>query len=342
MRWQKGWLIGMQSKRWSKPAQVDFFETLAQLISVGYDLEKALVSLQSLLPKLRPDLQVIVAGLREGRYFYQLVTPYVRSEIRRELAFAVVHGNLMEILAEIGSRERRRMRQIQKLRQLLMYPIVLFGLLAVIFAVFVQFLLPEFTNMGMALPTFVGLPVVLSIVAVTLIGIAVTGIVWWRRHSWLQKLVVLRRLPLVGPVIRLSLDYQISLQLGLLLTSGVSFSVIVKRFAGLEEGGVLKEVSQLAERSLTAGESIAEFVTKVPLLPRESELLFSKGKQQQEIGQEFQLLAERKFDLLERQIGRYLLIIQPLCFGVIGLVVVGLYLLMLMPMYQNMGDLMTW
>ncbi|WP_242459469.1 hypothetical protein [Weissella confusa] len=54
----------MQSKRWSKPAQVDFFETLAQLISVGYDLEKALVSLQSLLPKLRPDLQVIVAGLR--------------------------------------------------------------------------------------------------------------------------------------------------------------------------------------------------------------------------------------------------------------------------------------
>ena len=173
----------MQSKRWSKPAQVDFFETLAQLISVGYDLEKALVSLQSLLPKLRPDLQVIVAGLREGRHFYQLVTPYVRSEIRRELAFAVVHGNLMEILAEIGSRERRRMRQIQKLRQLLMYPIVLFGLLAVIFAVFVQFLLPEFTNMGMALPTLVGLPVVLSIVAVTLIGIAVTGIVWWRRHS---------------------------------------------------------------------------------------------------------------------------------------------------------------
>ena len=154
--------------------------------------------------------------------------------------------------------------------------------------------------------------------------------------------MVLRRLPLVGPVIRLSLDYQISLQLGLLLTSGVSFSVIVKRFAGLEEGGVLKEVSQLAERSLTAGESIAEFVTKVPLLPRESELLFSKGKQQQEIGQEFQLLAERKFELLERQIGRYLLIIQPLCFGVIGLVVVGLYLLMLMPMYQNMGDLMTW
>lgn len=124
---------------------------------------------------------------------------------------------------------------------------------------------------------------------------------------------------------------------GIAVNERRQFSVIVKRFAGLEEGGVLKEVSQLAERSLTAGESIAEFVTKVPLLPRESELLFSKGKQQQEIGQEFQLLAERKFELLERQIGRYLLIIQPLCFGVIGLVVVGLYLLMLMPMYQNMG-----
>ncbi|MBC6499402.1 hypothetical protein H7R52_13150 [Weissella confusa] len=72
MHWQKGWLIGMQSKRWSKPAQVDFFETLAQLISVGYDLEKALVSLQSLLPKLRPDLQVIVAGLRRKLWLKQL------------------------------------------------------------------------------------------------------------------------------------------------------------------------------------------------------------------------------------------------------------------------------
>jgi competence protein ComGB len=332
----------MQNKRWPKSTQVDFFETLAQLISVGYDLEKALQALQSLLPKLRSDLQVIVAGLREGRHFYQLMTPYVRSEIRRELAFAVVHGNLMDILSEIGSRERRRMRQIQKLRQLLMYPLVLFGLLVVIFVVFMQFLLPEFTNMGMTLPTLTGVPVTLSVVGVGLIGISTAGIIWWQRRSWLQRLVTMRRIPVIGPVIRLSLDYQISLQLGLLLTSGVSFSVIVKRFASLGEGGVLKDVSQLAEKSLTAGESIAEFVTKVPLLPRESELLFSKGKRQHEIGQEFQLLAERKFELLERQIGRYLLIIQPLCFGVIGLVVVGLYLLMLMPMYQNMGDLMTW
>lgn len=332
----------MQNKRWPKSAQVDFFETLAQLIAVGYDLEKALVSLQSLLSKLRQDLQVIVGGLREGRHFYRLITPYVRSEIRRELAFAVVHGNLMDILAEIGSRERRRMQQIQKLRQLLLYPIMLFGLLAVIFAVFIQFLLPEFTNMGMALPTFSGLPVLIFVMTFVLIIVGVAGLSWWRCHSWLQRLVAIRRLPLIGPVMRLSLDYQISLQLGLLLTSGVSFSVIVKRFASLDEGGVLKDVSRLAEKSLTAGESIAEFVRKVPLLPRESELLFSKGKQQHEIGQEFQLLAERKFELLERQISRYLLIIQPLCFGVIGLVVVGLYLLMLMPMYQNMGELMTW
>ena len=196
--------------------------------------------------------------------------------------------------------------------------------------------------MGMALPTFSGLPVVIFAMTFVLIVVGVAGLSWWRRHSWLQRLVAIRRLPLIGPVMRLSLDYQISLQLGLLLTSGVSFSVIVKRFASLDEGGVLKDVSRLAEKSLTAGESIAEFVRKVPLLPLESELLFSKGKQQHEIGQEFQLLAERKFELLERQISRYLLIIQPLCFGVIGLVVVGLYLLMLMPMYQNMGELMTW
>lgn len=332
----------MRNKRWSKSEQVDFFETLAQLISVGYDLEKALIALQSLLPKLRRDLQRIIAGLREGRHFYQLVAPHVRSEIRRELAFAVVHGNLMEILAEIGSRERRRMQQMQKLRQLLLYPIVLFVLLAVIFAVFMQFLLPEFTNMGMTLPTFSGLPVMLFALTTVLMVVSLVGWFWWCRHSWLQRLVAIRQLPLIGPVVRLSLDYQISLQLGLLLTSGVSFSVIVKRFASLNEGDVIKDVSRLAEKSLTAGESIAEFVAKVPLLPRESELLFSKGKQQQDIGREFQILAERKFELLERRIGRYLLIIQPLCFGVIGLVVVGLYLLMLMPMYQNMGDLMTW
>ncbi len=80
----------------------------------------------------------------------------------------------------------------------------------------------------------------------------------------------------------------------------------------------------------------------MPLLPSECQHLFAKGKSEQAIGEDFQILAQRKFELLERQVQRYLMIIQPVCFAVIGLIVIGLYGIMLLPMYRNMGELMTW
>ena len=82
----------MKKQQWPLKTQADFFELLGQLIANGYALERALMTVQGVLPKQRLALIAIVAGLHQGQPLHQLLAPYVRREIARELAFASVHA----------------------------------------------------------------------------------------------------------------------------------------------------------------------------------------------------------------------------------------------------------
>ena len=332
----------MKKQQWPLKTQADFFELLGQLIANGYALERTLMTVQGVLPKQRLALIAIVAGLHQGQPLHQLLAPYVRREIARELAFASVHGRLSQLVMEIGRREHRRLRQSQKLRQLLLYPVVLLVMLAGLMGLFCTYLLPQLQQMGAPVPQLSHWGVVLSVSVLTCCVVSWLGGRIWRRRNWLQRLQLLQRVPFIGSLVQLSIGYQMSLQLGLLLTSGIGLATIVKRSATADSPELMRLLGTQAERGLREGQDLRQVIQSMPLLPPECQHLFAKGKSEQAIGEDFQILAQRKFELLERQVQRYLMIIQPVCFAVIGLIVIGLYGIMLLPMYRNMGELMTW
>lgn len=334
----------MKRTQWSQKIQVDFFEILGQLLLNGYALERALHTLPSLLPKQSMALQKISQGLREGRPFAQLLQPYVRKEIYRDLMFADIHGRLASILIEIGKREYRRLQIRQKLHQILYYPMILFCLVISAMVGFSIWLLPEFKQLGLAQTTVLSDEIIIGLVMLVLSGLVLIGLGYWRwrRTNWLVRLGMLQRLPLIGKLIKLSLDYQICLQLGLLLTSGISLATIIQQASHTKNDQIMMLLGQQARQACHEGQNLWEVILNNPLLPRECQLLFAKGKPESEVGEDLQVLAQRKFELLERLGQRYLLIVQPVCFAVVGVIVLGMYMLLLMPMYQNMGELMTW
>jgi len=310
----------------------------------GYALERALHTMPTLLPKQAGTLREISQGLRAGKTLAQLLQPYVRAEIYRDLIFADIHGRLAILLIEIGKREYRRLQMRQKLKQVLYYPMILFCLIIGAMAGFAIWLLPEFKQLGLAQSFIVSDKLINFTVPLGITGVSLIGVCFWRWHSasWLERLVFLQRLPILGKIIKLSLDYQICLQLGLLLSSGISLATIIQQASQTKNEHLMTLLGQQVQQGCHEGLNLWEVILNNPLLPQECQQLFAKGKPECEVGEDLQVLAQRKFELLERLVQRYLLIVQPICFAIVGGIVLGMYMLLLMPMYQNMGELMTW
>ena len=329
--------------QWRRKRQVEFFENLCHLSKVGFDLENSLKMLQVLLNLPVKDMANIMAGLTAGKTFAAVMTPYVRSEIVQQLDFAIIHGRLTLLLQELGTRERIRLAQFSKLRQILLYPMVLMVLLFILIVGYLTVLLPEFRQAGMNLSTLnLRLNTFWIITGCALPIISCSLSFWWfTKQQWTMRMRLLMRCPILGPLLKLSIEYYISLQLGLLISSGVQLATIVERIRQNSQNELLSYIGDKAWQALSNGEDIRDFVLAVDLLPKECALLFNLGHTQQQIGENFQILASRKFELLDERIKKYLTLIQPICFAIIGLIVIGLYYLTLVPMYKNMGGIVS-
>lgn len=294
---------------WSRKRQADFFENLSYLLSVGYDLENALKMVQLLLKLPNQQMMSILAALESGDTFSKVMTPYVRQELIQQLDFATVHGRLVNLLQALGKRERERLFQYRKLRQL---------------GVNLQLLDAK---------------VSWYYLLVFVLIVIVAGCYYLKKQSWYKRLKLLMKMPLIGKIVKLSIEYYICLQLGLLLTSGVELSTIVKRARQSTQDELTAYIGNKAWEALNNGRTIDQFIMDLELLPKECTLLFTRGQPQHKVGEEFQILAQRKFQVLDELIQKYMTFIQPICFAVIGVVVIGMYYLTLVPMYQNMGDI---
>lgn len=323
---------------WSRKRQADFFENLSYLLSVGYDLENALKMVQLLLKLPNQQMMSILAALESGATFSRVMTPYVRGELIQQLDFATVHGRLVNLLQALGKRERERLFQYRKLRQVLLYPVVLLILLGFMLVGFLVFLLPELRQLGVDLQ-LLDTKVSWYYLLVFVLIVIVAGCYYLKKQSWYKRLKLLMKVPLIGKIVKLSIEYYICLQLGLLLTSGVELSTIVQRARQSTQDKLTAYIGNKAWEALNNGRTIDQFIMDLELLPKECTLLFTRGQPQHKVGEEFQILAQRKFQVLDELIQKYMTFIQPICFAVIGVVVIGMYYLTLVPMYQNMGDI---
>ncbi|WPQ67434.1 type II secretion system F family protein [Weissella paramesenteroides] len=327
--------------QWSRKLQVEFFENLCHLSKVGFDLESSLMTLQILLKLPIKDVENIIIGLTAGLTLAEVMSPFIRTEIVQQLDFAIIHGQLTPLLQELGARERGKLVQFRKLRQILLYPLILMILLVVLIIGYLTILLPELGQSGADLAILkINLKPSWLIIGIIVPMLGLSLSIWWfAKLCWETRIKIIMKCPIIGTLLTLSVEYYICLQLGLLLSSGVELATIVAKARKKTTNGLISYVGDKAWHALSNGENIRDCILSVAFLPKECALLFNLGHTQQQIGENFQILANRKFELLDERIKKYLTLIQPICFAIIGVVVIGLYYLTLVPMYKNMGGI---
>lgn len=329
---------------WSRQDQVQFFETLGDLLKSGYSLQNALNSIQTLQPKNERIIGNILIDMQNGISFEQAVKHYVPDRINFQLSFVQLHGNMRVVIQEIGTKEYIQYIHYQKLKMLLFYPgLLLFLVLILGLALFCFFSNDIWHDQANLFLNFSGYTTfVILIIGVLLIILCILGFRHFLRITFIKYWSFYLKIPVIKDVLKLLMAYYFLFHMGTLLKSGVSLSTVIRRINRITTLPFIEIIGGEMQKHLMRGDDLVSALREMPFLPKEAECLFETGKTQAMIGCDFVRLVLLKKNQLDRLIERLLLLIQPIGFGCIGCLIIMLYLKFLLPIYSEMGDFSGW
>ncbi|MFC6290221.1 type II secretion system F family protein [Levilactobacillus angrenensis] len=326
------------SGRWSLATQARFCQLLADQLASGFSLQQAVTFLQTVDGRFPADLQAVAAGLQNGEALVDLLAPYLQANVCFQLRLTTTYGDLGPALAEAANFLRLLATQRQKFRQLLAYPVGLFLGMIGLFATLQLGILPQL-HQGLA-PSAPVTEVWQQYLWLGGSGFGGVGLVilgkWWRRQPSLRLASLYLRLPLVGPIFRAYYGYYLTANLSQLIQSGLSVKQMLAVLRQLPERALLYQLAGVLTQQLTVGQSPVGWLRRQDFIPSQVVVFLSKGSTPPQLARELHAFSQLQYRELVRRLERGLALVQPVLLGIVALLIVGAYLSLLLPMYQDL------
>lgn len=331
------------NKRWPLKQQAEFLSILAELLAAGFSLKRALEQLR-LFFKHHGTKQVI-DKLAEGSSFSVAMKAYLTPSLYCQLVIAEKHGQLEKSVTQLGRYLNLRIAQQEKLRAVLLYPLLLLGLLIFLLLGIKIWLIPEmtqFTPDKATKTTELGLKSIKFFLGggALILGVYLLKTLYWLkhcgtldRHSWYSCL------PIVGKLYRQYCSYYMTFNLGLLIESGLEFHQICQLLQTFDKKTLLHQLGKLLAKELSHGNSFDELISRYPFIPNELGAFFKKGKTKAELGADLIAYAQLAYKRLLYLTDKMIAWVQPMFFIVIAMTIIGTYLALLIPMYSSLETL---
>lgn len=253
-----------------------------------------------------------------------------------QIDLAMNQGNLVECLGQLASLSRLKNEQIKKLKAEMSYPFVL-AVMMVLLLVFMQtFVSSQFANTGEHTGDI--MLFVLLVMGLLFIYFLVKVTTLLKKQDY-RSLVKLEHYPIIGSTIKLYVNYLLVYDAGLLLASGFSLQKMCEYAAKQETGSLQQVIGAKVGNQLRDGTSLEEIIKKEPFLPNELLLLVQTGAKKSDLSKRCLLLGKTLFTNLSNKIEKLIVNVQPFCFILIGLCIIGMYLKLLLPMYAMMQSI---
>lgn len=322
----------MTKRRLALATQLAVCEQLSQELSAGFSLRQALTLItltfkeQAALWRLLDERLAAGNGLGES-----LAELHFHPQIIAQLRLAEHHGHLASALHDAAALVRVQTTSRHKLRQLMVYPVLLLGLLGVIQTVLLVGVLPM---LGGTHASFIRTELIGGGVLAMLLG---GGFVALRRLTPVGRAGLFQRVPVIRVLAIEYYQYQFVSGLAQYLAAGLP---LVSYFEALSEDAAnpLVPVGLTVQARLTAGESIESALNHRLIFPPARELLLM-GQPQALVEAGMALFAQQLLARFEERIERWLAMVQPVMFILIGLQIVMMYRELLLPLYDNLGGL---
>ena len=332
-----------RGEKWSAKKQALFFKDLAGMLKAGFSIHQAVINLKRAQVKPDEDLIELDEKLQRGISLSQALKKHLQAATYYQLVIAELHGSIEESIEQLGMYLERKNTQKNKLLGLLIYPLFLLVFLFGIVVFMKIFLEPQLRQFeGATYESGVDIRQLGQIMALAILLVLSIYLgkvyCWWRKQKALNRHYWYCSLPLIGRIYQQYCRYYLSFNLAMLLNSGLDLKDICRLLLNFEKKSLFYQIGYELNRQLNQGQDLGAMEQTLIFMP-ELKHFFELGQTKTEISAQLMLYAKLSYHKLVRQIDNLLALVQPLCFLVIALVIIGSYLSMLLPLYNSLGEM---
>ncbi|MDW0117341.1 competence type IV pilus assembly protein ComGB [Sporosarcina thermotolerans] len=336
--------VGTSQNIENRPA---FLERLSILLQEGYTFHESLVlllphhskSYSELLERVETDLksgQGVTSILERLGFSQSVLLPVVVSE---------VDGRLAETLKGIAERLKKTDERRKKLRNLLLYPLVLFFFMTILLLAYRNYFLPNLQALSISRNEegsgFVDmLPLIVSKIPDVVVGsvlvviiVATAGLIFYRKLMPSSKISFLLKLPLIRWFFTKLKTRDFAGEIGSLLQSGLSMQDALEVLVVQKVDPIMSEVASTIKKHVVYGESFDQAIYLTSGLLDELGAYAKHGSDTGHLAKELIIYSEKLNEVVEEEIGKWLAMLQPILFTILAICILSAYLALLLPVY---------
>ena len=338
-------------KALDKENKIYFIKRLYELIDHGYMLEDSLEFLLIQYEVADDEIKKIKEKLSNGSKLSDILGYLGYSQlIVSKIKFAEDYGRIEDMLLEVETYLKIKKIQQEKVIKTLRYPLFLILTLICLIMVFNVLVIPQFeniytsSNIKMDLQTLIlikslyYIPKFISIIfLLTLIGIGyISYTIKYKQNLFLKSLIYI---PKVRNYFKLYFSYRFSMELSLFLMSGFSLKTALEVMVEEDYDYYLTLFSKEILYELDKGISFEDSIGKIKYFDNSMRKFVNHGKNNGLIDKELKLFSEIMLDTFLTSLDKNLKKLQPILFGILAVVIVGLYMVILLPIFNMASSL---
>ena len=334
-----------------KENKIFFIKRLYELINHGYMLEDSLEFLLIQYEVPNDEIEKIKEKLSNGSKLSDILGYLGYSKlIVGKIKFAEDYGRIEDMLLEVETYLSIQKIQQEKVIKTLRYPLFLTLTLICLIMVFNALVIPQFeniytsSNIKMDLQTTIlikslyYIPKIISIIFLCAI-LGITYIFYtikYKPHLFLKSIMYI---PKVRSYSKLYFSYRFSMELSLFLMSGFSMKTALEVMVEENYDYYLTLFSKEILKELDKGISFEDAITEIKYFDKSMRKFVKHGKNNGLIDKELKLFSELMLDSFLTSLDRNLRKLQPILFGILAVVIVGLYMVILLPIFNMASSL---
>lgn len=317
--------------------QLAFLDYLKNSLDNGFSLINSIELMPVLWPKQKTLMEKLANRMKNGSNFSEeLIKLGFSKTTVTQVNLALQQGNLSECLNQLATLNRLKQEQIKKLRSELSYPFIL-SIMMIVLLIFMQsFISTQFSDTSEHSGDIVMFILILLVGNGLYFFIKIISLLNKQDYVSMRKLV---KYPIIGRVIMLYINYLLVYDIGMLLASGFSLQRMCEYASEQETGSLQQALGQKVGRQLAEGRNLEEIIKYEDFLPNSLLILLKTGSQRKDLSKRCLVLGKSLFLDLTEKIEKLVVNVQPICFILIGMCIIGMYLKLLLPMYSMMQNI---
>ncbi|AVQ33085.1 type II secretion system F family protein [Staphylococcus muscae] len=271
--------------------------------------------------------------------------------ILMQIYFAEKYSELSETLAQCYLFYANHLKLKAQFMKAIQYPFILLFIFLILILTLNHTVLPEFDHMyetmqikrtflQSLLKAFIShFPMLLTITLLTTLSALHLFKKWLTKQSMQTQIYVLTHIPIFKKYYRLFTTYQISQHFVLFFKNGITLNDIIKIYLSQNENAFLKYIGESLQSELQKGYPFSNILRTLNCFEDNFISYIEQGEQRDKLDVELMIYNRFLMDHIQSFITRHIKLIQPIMFLFIGLLIMGVYLEMMLPVFEMMQSI---